>query len=412
MTSFLTWEKYHPEVAQAAGNIRPWPCDIVHTDLARVSQPCLVKGPGEELFVAGTQGQVFHSRDGGTSWAQLATATPLNPPVPEPFKLMSLGSEGIGVSRKGTLLIPWELSYNDGRPYCGYRDETYHRTMWVTRSEDRGKTWEASPLFDPSPHDVVGGNRARFLEAADGRLIIAESASRQPRPGRPLAKSEWTSRSLLFCSQDDGGTWTQVGHLGDHSDESDFVELPTGRLLACTRYQRKKLPSDPEKLATPYWLDPEHDRDNCWECRDYGPTGVGGHSVYKQTAVFHSDDGGKSWTHPRIVTGWIQQTGCLVRLSDGTIVLPFGHKDRGHGQRFILSYNEGHTWSKVVFELNKFGMYASTVVLTDGTLVTALDSSGQDNSSALHVLRWKAPPREEVEKHGFFTPRPADLKEE
>ena len=215
-------------------------------------------------------------------------------------------------------------------------------------------------------------------------------------------------QAFLFTSTDDGRTWSRIGSLGKHSDESAFVELPSGRMLATTRYQRKKTGDDPEELATPYYLDPEHNRDQCEECRKYGPTGVGGHSVYKQTAVLHSDDGGKTWSPPRIVTGWLQQTGCLVRLSDGTIVLPYSHKDAGHGQRFIVSYDEGETWSRAIYELNDFGMYASSAALEDDTIVTVHDGWSR-TPNVLQVLRWKAPPREEVEKHGFFTPRPADV---
>ena len=48
---------------------------------------------------------------------------------------------------------------------------------------------------------------------------------------------------------------------------------------------------------------------------------------YKATAVFRSTNGGRSWSPPGLVTGQGQQSGCWVRLSDGTILLPFGHKD-------------------------------------------------------------------------------------
>ncbi len=409
--AFLTWDKYHPEVAQACKNIQPWPCEKIATGLAGVSQPSIVKDPKGQLFVAGTHGEVFHSRDGAESWALLCEAPALDPDVPAGLKVMALDSSGIGVSSEGTLLLPWRMAYNDGREYCGHEDETYHDVMWVTRSEDRGKTWEASPLLDPSPYDVIGGNQVRINEMSDGRLLVVETAARQPRPGKPLPKSEWKLWALLFCSTDDGRTWTHIADLGEHTDESDLLELPSGKLLASVRYQRKKLPDDPDELATPYYFDPEHDKDRCRECREYGPTGVGGHSVYKQSAVVHSDDEGKTWSAPRIVTGWLQQTGCLARLSDGTVLLPFGHKDEGHGQRVIISFDEGETWSKAVYELNKFGMYASSVVLGDDTIVTVHDSAGTGDSRGLHVLRWKAPPREEVSKYGFFEPRPAQSPE-
>ena len=90
-----------------------------------------------------------------------------------------------------------------------------------------------------------------------------------------------------------------------------------------------------------------------------------------------------------------------------TVIMPFGHKDQGQGQRFMVSYDEGQSWSKTVFELNKSGMYASSVVLDDQTIVTvhAIESH-QGGQNALEVLRWKAPPRDVVSKNGFFTPKP------
>lgn len=109
---------------------------------------------------------------------------------------------------------------------------------------------------------------------------------------------------------------------------------------------------------------------------------------------------------PRIVTHYEQQTACLVRMADGTILLPFSHKDQGQGQRFLVSYDEGKTWSKTIYDLNKNGMYASSVVMKDGTIVTAYQDRKRD--SRLSVLRWKAPSKEEVSKGGFFEPQKVD----
>jgi hypothetical protein len=32
-----------------------------------------------------------------------------------------------------------------------------------------------------------------------------------------------------------------------------------------------------------------------------------------------------------LLTGWAQQDGSLLKLHDGTIVMPFAHKDKGYG---------------------------------------------------------------------------------
>ena len=127
--------------------------------------------------------------------------------------------------------------------------------------------------------------------------------------------------------------------------------------------------------------------------------------MFQNTAITWSEDGGKTWITPRLVTGALQQTGCIIRLSDGTIVLIFGR----WGQKFMLSYDEGRTWSSAVYVLNSTGEYARSVVLDDDTIVTIHDAL-RDKASGrrLSALRWKAPPKAAVEKHGFFTPRPAE----
>ena len=89
-----------------------------------------------------------------------------------------------------------------------------------------------------------------------------------------------------------------------------------------------------------------------------------------------------------------------MRLADGTILMPFSHKDKGQGQRFMISYDEGKTWSRTVYELHVGGMYASSVVLDDGTIVTAY----AERNGPFTVLRWRAPSRKAVEKGGFFEP--------
>lgn len=92
------------------------------------------------------------------------------------------------------------------------------------------------------------------------------------------------------------------------------------------------------------------------------------------------------------------------------LLLAFGHKDGGEGQRYILSYDEGASWSNTVFDLHVGGLYASSVALADGTVVTAFacpadsQSACKERAGRLSVLRWRLPPRGLVEAGGFFAP--------
>ena len=410
---YKTWADYHPEVAEnAAQPVRPWPCDKYTTAFTGVHQCSVAKGPDGELIVAGKtnegkDGALFHSTDEGRTWQILCSIPNLSPPIPAGFKRMSHHFQGSGYAADGSLLAIERLLYNDGRLYEGFSDPTMYDRIQILRSTDRGETWVVAQELDPAPHDCLGGNEVSIRRLSDGRLMLTMQVYDQSRPGEPLPLEKYKQRAFVYCSEDNGRTWPRLASLGEHTDESWIAEHPSGRLVAVTRYQRKKLPTDPPELATPNYFIAGHPIETCRNCKD-GPAVVGGHSVYKQSAVLHSDDGGRSWSDPRIVTGWIQQTGCIVVLSDGTVVLPFSRKDGTHGQRFIVSYDRGETWSKAIWELNDCGLYASSVVMPDDTIVTIHDGL-RDKASGrrLSALRWQAPPKAEVEKYGFFEPRKA-----
>ena len=107
MEKILTWANYHPEVVEAFGNLVPWPCEKITTKLGPCSQPTVAMGPDQELVVEGlragtvedclagkppnredTTGFVYHSRDGGLTWAQLCEV-PLRHTAPAEFETSS-----------------------------------------------------------------------------------------------------------------------------------------------------------------------------------------------------------------------------------------------------------------------------------------------------------------------------------
>jgi hypothetical protein len=391
-TNTVTWADQHPEVA--ANNARPtipWPCEKIETNLGSCHQPGIVKDDAGELYAEGVEGKIFHSADGGREWSRLCKVVPMFE-VPKGMKQITLSLNGLGVTASGGLVGLWRCAYSASGEFFEVQDPTLNDVLWITRSEDRGRTWSACPPFEPPPGETMVGGKMRIHRICDDRLMIPIVSAGQSRPGKPVTPEQQVFHGQVWVSADDGRTWSREGFLGDHCDESDLLQLPSGRVLASIRYQRKKLDTDPDNMVDPLG----------------GSAQRGGHSVYKNTAFAFSDDDGRSWSPPRIVSGFVQQTGCLVRLSDGTIVLPYSRKDGTHGQRFVVSYDEGRTWSNAIYELNDFGMFASTVALDDDTLVTVHETPRKvapHNRVMLHALRWKAPLRGEVEKHGFFEPR-------
>ena len=387
----ITWKHYHPEVAQIFDKPpTPWPHEIVRTELEGAGQPSVVRAPDGELFVNAFD-RLFHSEDGGQTWAVRAEVPIPKEAVPEGFSTSYTYLDGCGVTERGTLLVNVTCQYLDGREgAAGWADDSYHCDTYILRSEDRGRTWDDPVQIDPGAFEMVGSDRTRFVRLPGGRMAVPMCTWHQSRPGRPLGPDDSVLQAFIYNSDDDGCTWRQGPSITKHGCECDLLPRPSGTLLASIRYQRRKLTHDAADLASP----------------SDGSTAVGDHSVLKQSAFARSDDGGHTWGPPRLVTGWLQQTACLVALADGTLVMPFSYKTeydgRRFGQRFMLSYDEGATWSRSVYQLHCGGHYASSVVLDDDTIVTVHDD--RSASRTLTALRWRVPPRDEVEKGGFFEP--------
>ena len=309
----MTWADFHSEIVEAMANMEPWPCEIIPTGCGPCGQPSLVMGPNEELVVEGFRkteieacmagqppprgdltGYVYHSTNGGLNWAKLCDV-PLHFRVPDECDT-TYGPQlqGMGFLRDGTLLSIIRNYYGKGQ--MSVDNETFHSRVWITRSTDRGETWNEPVELDPAPYELIGGNKVRFHQMRDGTVLMPMSCTRWSRPGKPLDDDERVLCTQMFASSDNGKTWSTIGNLGKHSDESDLLELPSGRILASTRSQRLKMPDDPPELER--------------------PGGERGGSVYKQTAVFYSDDGGRTFSDHRLLTGWLQGRGAGAAVHD------------------------------------------------------------------------------------------------
>lgn len=410
------WSDGHPEVRAifghpfaAAGSehrtktfVR-WPKSIHDSEIGAI-QPTVVTAGDGEMFVDGYSRKswelaaIGHSVDGGLTWQRLGSDLDLRFRTPKGFKQRGARTNGIGLTQNGSVLIHFGVQYNDGRePAGGYDDVSFHMHEYVARTADRGKTWDEA--FKLNSHDLeqVGGQKCRFVQLPGGRMgLVLAVWTRATPEGNPIPMEQRHVRTYLYSSADDGRTWQRASEpICNHGWEPDLIVLASGRLLLAIRYQRIKLPHDPAGLVSPH-----HMRTDSPPYRKSKAYADG--LVARFTAVLYSDDGGETWTQPRLVTGFDEQTGSLIQLSDGTVLLTFGCKTDTRGQRFMLSYDQGETWSRSVFQLHADGQYASSAVLADDTLVTVFhDTKGL----RLHSLRWRAPSRDKVEAAGFFTPR-------
>ena len=413
---YTTWEVTHPELraifghpftpegrAHRARTFVPWPAQLSESALPAI-QPTVVRGPQGALFVDSYSpkswefGMVGTSTDGGKSWSHLGTHFDMRFKVPPGSSALRVSVNGVGVTRAGSLLVHYGVQYNDGRkPAGGYEDSSYRLDEYVVRSSNRGQTWDPAIRLNATELELTGSQVCRFAQLPDGTMVLAMGSwDRSTSADTPLPLADRYARTYLYSSRDDGRSWRRAPQpVCLHGYEPDLIALPSGRLLLAIRYQRHKLPKDPPGLVSPHLL--RNDQPPYTKSKT-----IGAGLVARFTAILHSDDAGKTWTAPRLLTGFDEQTGCLVSLSNGTVILPFGYKTDTRGQRFLISYDEGETWSRTVFQLHDDGQYASSVALADDTIVTVLHAT---KGLQVQALRWRAPARDVVAAGGFWSPR-------
>ena len=214
--------------------------------------------------------------------------------------------------------------------------------VWACRSEDGGCTWSHTEDFalpDGMPHLVPFGDIVRL----DGDSLAASGYG--------------GGSSYLVFSNDDGRTWGDAVVLGpgDHN-ETALLRLRPDRWLAAAR------------------------------------TAKDGH-----LELFTSSDEGRSWAFESILTLPKQHPAHLLLLSDGRVLLVYGHRNRGlYGVGARLSSDEGRTWD-APWQLVDLGCqadlgYPSSVQVEDGTVVTAYYASRIPAHLRYHmgVVRWLA----------------------
>ena len=193
---------------------------------------------------------------------------------------------------------------------------------WMLRSTDGGLTWSA-PFRVPlnSPHGPI--------QLSDGRLLYA-------------GKQLWGNEQVGVAeSRDDGVSWRWLAGIparsGDDAlnyHELHAVECPSGRLLVHVR---------------------NHNAANAGE-----------------TLQCESSDGGRTWSAPHPIGVWGLPSH-LLRLSDGRILMTYGHRRDPKGNQVRLSPDEGRTWSEPITLSVDGGEdlgYPSTVELARGRLLT------------------------------------------
>ena len=215
--------------------------------------------------------------------------------------------------------------------------------QWMIRSTDGGITWsERYPSIVNSPHGPI--------QLSDGRQLYAGVKLWDP------------SRTVGVCqSVDDGQSWTWLAEIptrpGDDAKnyhELHAVEVGDGTIIVQIRNHNTA--------------------DN------------------RETLQCESKDGGKTWTIPHSIGVWGLPSH-LLRLSDGRLLMSYGHRRKPFGIQARLSQDSGESWSEPL-SIASDGVggdlgYPSTVELSGGRLLTVwYERMKQSPKAVLRQAEW------------------------
>ena len=271
---------------------------------------------------------VATSADGGVCWSDPVEIAP---------RWDDCRNPAFGANAAGDLIAAyWKASMDcymdtaNGAQWNAVPARGEVATMFITRSTDGGHCWE-SPTPYRSELLTLASPFGRIITAPDGTLLMGVYGTpRQPQDGVH-------DITILLRSRDCGQSWGDETLAAAKHNETAYVFLPDGTLLAAARSES-------------------------------------GH-----VATLRSLDGGRTWSKPVQVTRDGEHPADLTLLASGKVLLTFGRRIRPLGCGALLSYDKGQTWdSEHEILLAGDGVrngdlgYPSTVQLANGRIVTAL----------------------------------------
>lgn len=287
---------------------------------------------------------MYISRDGGNTWT---------PPTVINDTYMDDRDAGILYLGNGKLLL-----------------------SWFTRSAREYLTPHYEPML-----------RAAHPAAVKAAFAMLEGYSQLPEGSEETA-------SYIRLSEDYGVTWQEpvrlpitaphgpclckdgsLVYLG--TEHNSHGQLPTGSNAVYTSRNHGKSWQFTGMFPVPSWATPEMEfcEPHIMELPDGSLLGAiridGSGPMAIATALSH--DGGRTWTEP-VSTGNCGAPPHLMRHSSGALICTYGRREKPYGQRAMVSYDLGKTWSAEYIldtcEHSKDLGYGSTAELPDGSLIS------------------------------------------
>ena len=338
-------------------------------------KPSVVQLPSGELLLvvfAGKQvggGKIreitrtYRSKDQGLSWS----GPQLHPEL--------LGREPyLSITRNGTLFITGHLLRQDIRNKHG------HTHSYLHRSTDGGHTWTSIRLQPKSFRKGTTVLTARnVLELADGALLVGIS-EHAPKSGNVFWKSTdggktWSERfSAAFAGVPPKYPYTILG-------EAHLWQARSGRLHAILRVGSA----------------------NSWPIK--GTKDPGNTDQSERMLTYTSTDGGHNWTFTADLGRYGQMYPAIARLPDKRLLLTFTQRavasqlgvravlgiETRDGFQFDMKHDELLLETKTPKGQSSGGGFGPTIVLTDGTLLTAYTYRDANRVKHAEVVRWRIP---------------------
>ncbi|MEO2045301.1 MAG: sialidase family protein [Pirellulales bacterium] len=253
-------------------------------------------------------------------------------------------------------------------------DDPESATSFVLRSTDFGKTWSNPQPLDIRPFDVSGGGWSHVYQHPDGTAMITLTLRHR--------KQNRFFHDHIFRSTDGGLTWGDRTLLVPYSAESSLLALcDSKRMLTYIRAQRPALPEDPPD----FWKQTGATEGHPWPL--------------KNGVVAESNDGGRTWKNLRLFDTYGSVPGEIIQVPDGRVAAVWlqRYPYQDSEIRVRISSDDGRTWEKRTYSLFKAHGYPSSVVYSDGTIVTVCEDTKMDNRGqprgkrSLAAVRWHFP---------------------
>ena len=320
-----------------------------------------------------------------------------NDPLNAPALRVELGSEQV-------------VAPGGGWPYLFQTDEgttvVYGHMHWVPkraepvvftmRSFDGRKTWqEWKPSSDQGAGPVSEG---ATVQLKDGRILIFDvyayhTGNKIFEGKRWVSKDGWKTvsgpektRVTVVPAKADGMVDDRGEPISRLYIRRSIVVMPNGDLLATAygRFEDDHVPVEylPEMKQTRCYLIRSNDEGKTWNYANTIATPPGGQEGFGEPVMVRlqrgrlagrlicqmrvgrehaihqteSDDGGKTWTKPRPLNWTYSRLGRereligvdpdLIEMSDGTLVMSYGHKPdyMDDGNFLAFSLDQGATW--------------------------------------------------------------------